>query len=57
MKIPNLVTETARLPGDYTPQGSQDLQATPDAPAGQRDGAKAKLRARLREAAEKARKP
>lgn len=49
MRIPNLVTGvTARLPSDYAPQGSQDLQATSDATAGQRDGAKAKLRSRGR---------
>lgn len=35
MRIPNLVTGvTARLPGDYAPQHSQDLHASSDAPAG-----------------------
>lgn len=39
MRIPNLITDrTARLPGDYAPQGSRDQGAPADAPAGQ-DGA------------------
>lgn len=61
LRIPNLNSVTARLPGDYAMQGSQDLQAPSDAPAGHGGAANGiggvwRYCYSTREAAEKARK-